>query len=77
MFTAINIWAIPSITYSFGIIKWSNMELKAIDTKVRVLMSKYGIHHPHSSIKRLYLPRHCGGRGLQNIGRPTKKQLAN
>ncbi|XP_044764376.1 uncharacterized protein LOC123320944 [Coccinella septempunctata] len=67
MFTAINIWAVPSLAYSFGVIKWSNTELKAIDTKVRVLMSKYGIHHPHASINRLYMPRHSGGRGLQNI----------
>ncbi|XP_044751668.1 uncharacterized protein LOC123311664 [Coccinella septempunctata] len=67
MFTAINIWAVPSLTYSFGVIKWSNTELKAIDTKVRVLMSKYGIHHPHASVNRLYMPRHSGGRGLQNI----------
>ncbi|XP_044745135.1 uncharacterized protein LOC123306999 [Coccinella septempunctata] len=67
MFTAINTWAVPSIAYSFGIIKWSKTDLKAIDTQIRVLLSKCGIHHPHASVNRLYLPRHQGGRGLQNI----------
>lgn len=65
--TAINTWAIPSIAYSFGVIKWSNTDLKAIDTQVRVLLSKYGMHHPHSSVNRLYIPRNHGGRGLQSV----------
>lgn len=67
MFTALNTWAIPSIAYSFGVISWSNTDLKAIATQVRVLMTKYGIHHPHASVNRLYMPRHQGGRGLQSI----------
>lgn len=57
----------PSIAYSFGVISWSNTDLKAIATQVRVLMTKYGIHHPHASVNRLYMPRHQGGRGLQSI----------
>ncbi|XP_044755067.1 uncharacterized protein LOC123314020 [Coccinella septempunctata] len=67
MFTALNTWALPSLAYSFGVLSWSSTDLKAIDTKVRVLLTKYGIHHPHASVNRLYVPRHQGGRGLQNV----------
>lgn len=67
LFTAINTWAVPSIAYSFGVIRWSNTDLKAIDKQVRVLLSKHGMHHPHASVIRLYMSRHRGGRGLQNI----------
>ncbi|XP_044748928.1 uncharacterized protein LOC123309723 [Coccinella septempunctata] len=67
MFEAVNIWAIPCIAYSFGVIKWSNSELKEIDKRARALLTKQGIHHPHASMNRLYVPRHEGGRGLQNL----------
>ncbi|XP_044760151.1 uncharacterized protein LOC123317612 [Coccinella septempunctata] len=67
LFTAINIWAIPSLTYSFGILTWSQTDLRDIDRKIRSLLTSSGIHHPHSSTIRLYLPRKNGGRGLLNL----------
>ncbi|XP_045477917.1 uncharacterized protein LOC123683063 [Harmonia axyridis] len=67
LFTAINIWVLPCITYSFGLVRWTAAELQAIDIQTRKLLTRYGIHHPHSSVNRLYISRHEGGRGLQNI----------
>lgn len=67
LFTAINIWVLPCITYSFGVVRWTAAELQAIDIQTRKLLTRYGIHHPHSSVNRLYISRHEGGRGLQNI----------
>ncbi|XP_044759165.1 uncharacterized protein LOC123316918 [Coccinella septempunctata] len=67
LFTAINIWAIPSMAYSFGVINWSATELRSLDREVRSILTKYGVHHPHSSTLRLYLPRHRGGRGLLSL----------
>ncbi|XP_044760842.1 uncharacterized protein LOC123318288 [Coccinella septempunctata] len=67
LFTAINIWAIPTITYSFGVLTWSTTELKEMDRALRSLLVKFGVHHPHSSVIRLYLPRQQGGRGLLNL----------
>ncbi|XP_045480887.1 uncharacterized protein LOC123685276 [Harmonia axyridis] len=67
MFTAINTWAVPCIAYSFGVVRWSTTELQSMDTRVRVLLTKYGIHHPHASVSRLYVPRKDGGRGLQSL----------
>ncbi|XP_044749726.1 uncharacterized protein LOC123310327 [Coccinella septempunctata] len=66
-FTAIKAWAMPCLTYSFGIIKWSTTDLRAIDTQVRVLLTRYGMHHPHASVIRLHMPRSEGGRGLQQV----------
>lgn len=66
-FAAIKAWAMPCLAYSFGVIKWSTTELRALDTQVRILLTRYGMHHPHASVTRLYIPRNEGGRGLQKI----------
>jgi hypothetical protein len=50
--------------YSFGVIKWSDTSLQAFDRKIRTTITKHRLHHPRSSIHRLYLSRHVGGRGL-------------
>lgn len=67
LFTAINIWAIPTVAYSFGIITWSTTDLQEMDRAIRCMLTKHGVHHPHSSTIRLYLPRHQGGRGLLSL----------
>ncbi|XP_044756963.1 uncharacterized protein LOC123315364 [Coccinella septempunctata] len=67
MFTSISTWVVPCLAYSFGIIKWSTTDLRAIDIQVRKLLTKYGIHHPNASSNRLYISRKDGGRGLPNI----------
>ncbi|XP_044756916.1 uncharacterized protein LOC123315325 [Coccinella septempunctata] len=69
LFNAINTWAIPVMTFSFGILTWSATDLRGMDTAIRTMLTKFGMHHPHSSIIRLYLPRHQGGRGLVNLER--------
>ncbi|CAB3388713.1 Hypothetical predicted protein [Cloeon dipterum] len=61
---AINSWAIPVAVYSFGVLKWSKSSLQALDRKIRVTLTKFRLHHPRSSIQRLYIPRKEGGRGL-------------
>ncbi|CAK1595089.1 unnamed protein product [Parnassius mnemosyne] len=65
LFKAINTFAIPILTYSFGVIKWwTQTELNALDRKVRTIMTSHRVHHPRSSVMRLYLPRKHGGRGF-------------
>uniref|UniRef100_A0A336M9S3 CSON013850 protein n=1 Tax=Culicoides sonorensis TaxID=179676 RepID=A0A336M9S3_CULSO len=73
--TSINSWAIPVLTYSFGIVKWSNSDLEALDRTTRRMLKKFRCLHPNSSIIRLYLPRKEGGRGLLNINKMCKKQV--
>ncbi|XP_044760203.1 uncharacterized protein LOC123317662 [Coccinella septempunctata] len=77
LFMAINIWAIPIMAYSFGVLNWSTTELRALDRDVRSILTKYGVHHPHSSTIRLYLPRHQGGRGLLSLEAVHGKNISD
>ncbi|KAJ8952311.1 hypothetical protein NQ318_017204 [Aromia moschata] len=64
---AINSWAVPVLTYSFGIVKWSITDLDELDRLTRRLLTKFRRLHTNSSVIRLYLSRRRGGRGLLNI----------
>lgn len=72
---AINVWAIPTIRYSFGVVHWNRTEIKQLDIKVRTLLTKSGQHHPKSAIERLYLPRDKGGRGLINLEQAYEEEI--
>lgn len=67
LITSINTFAVPVLTHSFGVIKYSDTDLNALDRMTRTLMTKYRFHHPKSSVERMYLPRKEGGRGLLNV----------
>lgn len=67
LFNAINSWVLPSVVYSFGVIKWSQTEIEELSVKIRTTLTKFGVHHPHASINRLYIPRKEGGRGMQHL----------
>ncbi|XP_044755006.1 uncharacterized protein LOC123313959 [Coccinella septempunctata] len=73
--TAINMWAIPVLTYTSGILTWSATELRRLDQWVRVSFTRHGILHPNSAIERLYLPRSEGGRGLSSLEAATEKEI--
>lgn len=72
--TAINTWAIPTLTYSFGILKYTDSDLQELDRLTRRLLTKFRAHHPGAAVERLYLPRGSGGRGLINIQDLCRKQ---
>ncbi|CAG4944763.1 unnamed protein product [Parnassius apollo] len=61
---AYNGWVMPALIYTFGILRWTQTELNALDRKVRTTMTSHRMHHPRSSVMRLYLPRKHGGRGF-------------
>lgn len=65
--SAITTLAVPVIQYSFGIIKWTQAELRKIDRQTRKLMNMNGALHPRADVDRLYLPRKEGGRGMHSI----------
>ena len=67
LFKAINSFAVPVLTYSFGIISWSRTDLDNIMRQTRVELTKFRKHHPKASTLRLTLPRAEGGRGLIDI----------
>ncbi|KAJ8024905.1 hypothetical protein HOLleu_34958 [Holothuria leucospilota] len=67
---AINSYALPVITYTAGITDWNKNELEELDHKTRKIVTMHGALHPRADIHRMYLPRNCGGRDLQEV-RPT------
>jgi hypothetical protein len=74
---AVNTYAVPLLTYSFGVIKWSKTNLQNINIKTGVLFTKFSKHHPKSAIERFNLPRENGGRGFSNLEILLKNQIAS
>ena len=72
---AINTYAIPLLTYSFGVINWTQTDIDNIERKVRTTLTKYRYHHPKSAIERVTLPREKGGRGIIDINNLMWKQI--
>jgi hypothetical protein len=65
--TAINSWAVPVAANTFGVVKWPDTAIQAFGRKIRTTLTKHRLNHPRSSTHRLYLSRHCGGRGLLSV----------
>jgi hypothetical protein len=74
---AVNTYAVPLLTYSFGVIKWSKTNLQNINIQTRVLFTKFCKHHPKSAIERFNLPRENGGRGFSNLEILQHNQVAS
>jgi hypothetical protein len=74
---AVNTYAVPLLTYSFGVIKWSKTNLQNINIQTRVLFTKFCKHHPKSAIERFNLPRENGGRGFSNLQILQHNQIAS
>ncbi|XP_022829294.1 uncharacterized protein LOC111358406 [Spodoptera litura] len=72
---AINTFAIPILTYSFGIIRWTQTDLTTLQRIINTTMTKHRKHHPRSCIQRLTLPKIEGGRGLIDITNLHNNQI--
>ena len=66
-FIAHNAFAVPVITPTFAILKWTLAEIDNIDVKTRKMLNITNNFHRNSDIDQLYLPRNKGGRGLCRI----------
>ena len=67
LFQAINECILPLISYSFGVVQWTEDELKSYDILARKMLHMYRAFERNSDIDRLYLPREKGGRGLISV----------
>lgn len=67
MIKALNTYAMPVVAFSFGIIKWSDTELLALNRSIRVQFTKHLTNHPNSSIEKFHLPRSKVRRGVQDL----------
>lgn len=72
---AINRNAIPLLTYSFGLVKWSATDLEDLSRLVRTQLTKHRMKHPKSTIERVTLPILMGGIGITDIPRLHSKQI--
>lgn len=72
---AINTYAIPAISFSFGIVKWTATDLDDINTKIRKALTTHKMHHPRASIERVTLARAEGGRGIVDVKEACAKQI--
>jgi len=57
MIKAINTYATPVLTFSFGIVKWTPADLEKLQNKMRTLLTRYRLHHPRAAKERLTAPR--------------------
>ena len=62
-----NVFAVPVLTGTIGVLDWTKEELSKIDVKTRKLLTCTGNFHRNSNVHRLYTPREDGGRGLNSI----------
>lgn len=51
--TALNIWAMPVLGNSFGVLAWSQTDLQALDRRLRTLLTHHRMLHPKSAVERL------------------------
>lgn len=77
LFKAINTYAIPVLTYSFGIIKWSQTDINNIEIKTRKTLTKHNYLHPKSAVERMTVKRDLGGRGLIDLKILWQNQIKN
>ena len=61
---AINSICVGVLSYSFGVINWTKVELEEMDIRVRKEMTMNKAFNKHSDTDRLYLARNRGGKGL-------------
>ena len=62
-----NAFAVPIVTPTIGILKWTKKEINDLDIATRKIITMTGGFHQASDIDRLYVERKKGGRGLRSI----------
>lgn len=65
--TAINEYVTPVLSYTFGIVNWTEQDIKDADILVRKKLNMCRMFEIRSDVDRLYIPRKMGGRGLVSV----------
>ncbi|KAL0812006.1 hypothetical protein ABMA28_009402 [Loxostege sticticalis] len=58
LFKAINTFAIPVLTYTFGVVKWTKTDIHKLEIKTRTTLTKNNYLHPKSAIERTTIKHH-------------------
>ena len=64
---AINEFVNPVLTYTYGIVNWTEQDIKSADILVRKMLHMNRMFEIRSDVDRLYIPRNNGGRGLVSL----------
>ena len=64
---ATNTFAVPVVTYSYGLLNWTKENIRSLDTKTRKIMNINNSLNQRSDVDRLYVTRKEGGRGLISL----------
>ncbi|KAJ8281479.1 hypothetical protein GJAV_G00068170 [Gymnothorax javanicus] len=75
--TAINQFAIPVVTYGFGIIDWPQGELDKLDIKTRKTLTLHKVTYRNQCMDRINLPRRGGGLGLTEINQAYRATVVS
>ncbi|CAK1584730.1 unnamed protein product [Parnassius mnemosyne] len=75
MSKAINSYAIPILTYSFGVINWTQGDLIDLQRIINTTLTAHRKHHPRSCVQRMTLSRSDGGRGIIDVLNLHNKQI--
>ena len=72
--TAANIWAIPVVRYTAGIVDWTAEDLRMMDTKTRKLLTMHNAFNLNGDVDRLYVARNKGGKGLLEVEQTVREE---
>ncbi|CAK1593328.1 unnamed protein product [Parnassius mnemosyne] len=75
MSKAINSYAIPILTYSFGVISWTQGDLTNLQRIINTTLTAHRKHHPRSCVQRMTLSRSDGGRGIIDVLNLHNKEI--
>lgn len=64
---ATNMFAVPVVTYSYGILNWTKANLQSLDIRTRKMLNMNNSLNRRGDVDRLYVTRKEGGRGLRNL----------
>ena len=57
---AINTRQVAVMRFGAGVIKWTDNELRTLDTKTRKMLTMYRAFHPKTDVERFYVERAKG-----------------
>ena len=70
-----NLFAIPVLTNTVGIIDQTIEEIKEIDVRIRKQLTTTGNFHANGDVDKLYLARSQGGGGLKMVARMFESRV--
>ena len=73
---AVSTYVISLLTYSFGLIKWTDADLEDINTIIRTELTGHRMHNRSSAIERMVLPRLNGGRCVLEVYQQCASQVS-